>query len=312
MKTYSKTRTLFASLSILLIASACTYSPVKKNIKMDSLVTTEWLSQHLNDTDLVVLDTTVLVQADKDGKFSQISGRDKFLEGHIPSAGFADLIDDLSATNSSMSFIMPTPQKFQAAISELGIDNNSRVVLYSQNMQLWPARLWWMFRWAGFDQVALLDGGFKAWKAEGRAVSTDIIEREAKKFTVHLRKETIADRDEVFTAISDSDTTIIDALPEAHFKGGFALYQRPGHIPGALNFPSSNLMQDADYFKPHDELEMMYDNARSLRTITYCGGGVAASANAFTLVRLGFTDVAVYMGSLQEWTQNPKNPMTID
>jgi len=123
----------------------------------------------------------------------------------------------------------------------------------------------------------------------------------------------IADRDQVLAATVNNNISLIDTLPDAHFRGGFSMYARPGHILGATNMPSSDLLDAAGHYRPYDELEMVYDgDDRNSRVITYCGGGVAASSVAFTMHRLGFTDVAVYMGSLQEWAADPANPMMLD
>ena len=101
----------------------------------------------------------------------------------------------------------------------------------------------------------------------------------------------------------------MDAMPGAHYRGEVTMYGRPGHIPGALNMPSTLLLDENRRFRPLDELEMLIDADRHARTITYCGGGISASADAFVLTRLGFTNVAVYAASLKEWAADPENPM---
>jgi thiosulfate/3-mercaptopyruvate sulfurtransferase len=100
-------------------------------------------------------------------------------------------------------------------------------------------------------------------------------------------------------------------MPAAHYSGEMAMYDRPGHIPGALNLPASALLDDSGRFRSNDELTSMIESDRNARSITYCGGGISASADAFILTRLGFTDVAVYAASLQEWAADPSNPMEI-
>ncbi len=170
---------------------------------MDTLVTTEWLSQHLDDPDLVVLDCTVRVEMDEDGSVRTVSGRADYEGGHIPSAGFADLMGDLSDGDSPLKFAVPTPEQFCAAMGALGVGDDSRVVLYDGNMAGWAARVWWMLRWVGFDRAALLDGGLGAWTAEGRPLSTEPATRPAKRLTPAPRPELIADRDEVLAAIDD-------------------------------------------------------------------------------------------------------------
>ena len=310
---------VFLSLIVLLVfIGACSDSskqPDSKTAlvaKMDLLVSTQWLSEHLNDPDLVVLDTTVIISLDKTGKYKSSTGRHAYDAGHIPAAGFADLMGNLSATDSPLEFVMPSPEQFAAAMGELGVGSDSRVVLYSADNHVWAARLWWMLRWAGFDQVALLDGGLNAWKAEGREISTVLPNRAKKHFTLALRPETIAQRDEVFAAIENKQVNIIDAMPVAHYQGKFAMYARPGHITNAINMPTSDLYDESGFYKSYDEQDMIHEGDRSKRSITYCGGGVAASAVAFNLFRLGYSDVAVYMGSLQEWAVDPENPMTVE
>ena len=118
--------------------------------------------------------------------------------------------------------------------------------------------------------------------------------------------------DKVLAAIDDSAVSLIDTLPEAFYRGEQTLYARPGHIPGASNICAVDLLDESGRYRPHDELAAIFDGDRNARTITYCGGGIAASSNAFIMTRLGFTDVAVYTASLQEWVADPANPMVVD
>ena len=159
---------------------------------------------------------------------------------------------------------------------------------------------------------AVLDGGLGVWTAEGRPLSTEPVDRPAKQLTPAPRPELIADRDEVFAAIDKDAVSIIDALPEASYRGEMTMYDRPGHINGASNTPSTSLLDESGRYRSHDELAAMHDGDRNGRVITYCGGGIAASSNAFVMTRLGFTDVAVYTASLQEWAADPANPMEVD
>lgn len=316
---YKHPKQIFISLLVVLAFTTTASASSKKaddkkapTEKVQLLVSTKWLTEHLNDPDLIILDTTVIVRPDKSGKYLSSTGRPAYDAGHIPTAGFADLTGNLSAKDSSLEFVMPTAEQFAAAMGELGVSNDSRVVLYSADNHVWAARLWWMLRWAGFDKVALLDGGFNAWKANGGNISTESANHPKKIFTVSLRPELIADRDEVFAAIENKKVDIIDALPVAHYQGKFAMYARPGHITSATNMPTSDLYDESGFYKSYDEMDLIYESDRSKRSITYCGGGVAASAVAFNLHRLGYSDVAVYMGSLQEWSVDPANPMTVE
>jgi thiosulfate/3-mercaptopyruvate sulfurtransferase len=279
------------------------------DVTMDTLVTAEWLSQHIDDPDLVVLDSTVLIEQAEDGSFRPVSGRAKYEAGHIPKAGFADLMGDLSDAASPLRFALPSPERFAAVMGALGVGDDTRVVLYDASGSVWAARVWWMLRWIGFDRAALLDGGLNAWTAEGRPLSTETVLRSARQLTPAVRPELIADRDEVFASIGDETIQLIDSLPETSYRGEASMYARPGHIPGASNIPYLSALDDTGRYRSHDELAALFGADPSRRVITYCGGGIAASSNAFVLTRLGFTDVAVYAASLQEWAADPANPM---
>jgi thiosulfate/3-mercaptopyruvate sulfurtransferase len=276
---------------------------------MDTLVSAEWLSRHLDDPDLVVLDCTVVIEQDEQGGLRMLNGRAGYEAGHIPTAGFADLLGDLSDTTSEWEFAMPSPEQFVAATRALGVNDASRVVLYDANRSVWAARVWWMLRWIGFDRAALLDGGLPAWTAAGHPLSTEPVDRPVGELTLNLRPASIATRDEVAASLENPSVTIIDAMMEAHYRGEMAMYARPGHIAGASNLPTTALLDETGRFRPRDELDMLIEGDRDARTITYCGGGIAAAADAFVLHRLGFTDVAVYANSLQEWAADPANPM---
>jgi thiosulfate/3-mercaptopyruvate sulfurtransferase len=309
---------LVVLIAALALTSACASSPsqpapsIAPEATMDTLVTTEWLSRHLDDPDLVVLDCSVGIEPEDGGGFRIVSGRTGYEGGHIPSAGFADLTGDLSDGDSPLRFAVPTPEEFGAAMGALGVGDDSRVVLYDGMNSAWAARVWWMLRWVGFDRAALLDGGLRAWTAEGRPLSTEPADRPEKKLTLDPRPELIADRDEVFAAIGNGAVHIIDALPGASYRGEMSMYARPGHIPGASNVPATALLDESGRYKSPDELAAMFVGDRNIRTITYCGGGIAASSNAFIMTRLGFTDVAVYTASLQEWVADPANPLVVD
>lgn len=273
----------------------------------ETLVTPEWLNRHLDDADLVVLDCTVNVGKD----FRGVSGRPDYEQGHIPTAGFADLLGDLSERSSPLEAAMPTAEAFCASMGVLGVGDDSRVVLYDGNMSVWAARVWWMLRWVGFDGAAILDGGLVGWELAGLPLSTEPPTRPARTLTPSPRPELIADRDEVLAAIDDPSVHLVDTLMAEHYRGEWALYARPGHIPGAVNVSALELFDEKGRFRPDDELSALIASDRGMRHITYCGGGIAASANAFAMTRVGFTDVAVYAASLEEWAADPANPMVV-
>jgi len=309
MKPLYQYKLLLLSASLIFLSACKTNHTVKIEKSIEPLVNVEWLNSHLNDSDLVLLDASVTIIFDDKGGMGQVSGLAQYNLEHIPNAGFADLTTDLSA-KSELDFIMPSAEQFKKAMEKLGVGDNSRVVLYSSENNVWATRLWWMLRWAGFDNAAILDGGIEAWKSKGYPISTEKVMRSHQLFTLNLRPELIADRDEVFAGINNNQIDILDAMPGPHYQGQFSMYARPGHIVSAKSMPTSELEEESGHFKSVDDMDLIIDGNKNNRNITYCGGGVSASSLAFNLFRLGYQDVAVYMGSLQEWSVNPENPMT--
>ncbi len=280
---------------------------------MDTLVTAEWLKQHVNDSDLVILYCTVVTMPDENDPrgVSNVSGRPDYELGHIPNAGFADLKTELCQSNGPIEFDLLSPERFCEAMGRLGVGDDSRVVLYDASYTGWAARVWWMLRWVGFDNAAILDGGLPAWTSAGNALSLEPVVRPQKVLTPSPRPELIAYHDEVLSAIDDEAVVIVDTLPEEFFRGEWVMYPRPGHIPGSVNINGLSLLDKKGRLLDQEQLASMHKFDPDARIITYCGGGIVASTEAFVLTRLGFSNVAVYMASLEEWTADPDNPMEL-
>ncbi len=277
---------------------------------MDSLVSTRWLEKHLKDGDLVILDCTVHSEVDEKGGITNISGRKDYESAHIPGAGFADLMGPLrDHNNNSLDFALPSPEAFCDAMGRLGVGNNTRVVLYDTFASMWAARVWWMLHWVGFDRAAILDGGFHTWMKEGRPVSDEPATYVRRKLTPNMRPEVIANIDDVREAINDFHTVLIDTFDEPHYRGEQVFYGRAGHIPGAMNIPAMSLINETGKYLAEEDLEAIHTGDKDLRYITYCGGGIMASGSAFLMSRIGYKDVAVYIGSLQEWAADAANPL---
>jgi len=278
---------------------------------MDTLVTAEWLKQHINDPNLVVLDCTVVTMPDANDArgLHNVSGRPEYELGHIPKAGFADLKDVLCKSTGPVEFDLLTPEQFCAVMGELGVGDDSNVVLYDANYTGWAARVWWMLRWVGFDNAAILDGGLTAWTSTGNRLSLEPVSRSAQHLSPKPRPELIAQHDEVLASIENEAVILIDTLPEEFYRGEMSIYPRSGHIPSAVNINGLSLLDKRGHLLRQDKLAAMHPFDRNARIITYCGGGIVASTDAFVLTRLGFNNVAVYMASLEEWTADSNNPM---
>jgi thiosulfate/3-mercaptopyruvate sulfurtransferase len=274
------------------------------------LVTTAWLADHLGDPDLRLLDSTV---ENVDGRY--VADRAGFEAGHIPGAQFVDLQGDISDQNSRLSFTAPQPADFARAMERFGVGEGTRVVVYSRGNFWWATRVWWLLRLFGFDAAAVLDGGWKAWVAEGRPIETGAGRRPPPgRFAVHAARPVIAGKERVLAAVGDGSTCTINALPAASHSGAApSSYGRSGHIKGSVNVPGVALIDPASgRFRPRAEIEQMFRDAGALdkdTVISYCGGGITATATAFALALIGRPDPLVYDGSLQEWAADERLPM---
>jgi thiosulfate/3-mercaptopyruvate sulfurtransferase len=275
-------------------------------VAVEPLVSTQWLGEHLDDDDLVVVDATV--EFDR-GAFH--SGRQSWEESHIPGSVFAELLTDLSDPDAPVPLMAPSAERFAAAAGRLGISNRTRVVVYDSRGSMWAARVWWMLRAFGHDECAVLDGGMTSWVLEQRPVSSEVTPVEPATFVPDPRPGRFVAKEDVLQAIDDGDTQLVDALTEEQYRGEVANYGRAGHIPGAVNVPASGIIdRETQRYLSNDDLRERFEPAlRSDSVITYCGGGVAASSDALALTLLGHDNVAVYDGSMLEWASDPELPL---
>ncbi len=280
------------------------------------LASTSWLAEHLDDPDLRILDATVVLTppAGAGDEWSVASGQSLHDAAHVPGAHYANLIDDLSEPEGR--FTRPSAERFTAAIERLGVGDGTRVVVYDRGGGVWAARLWWLLRSFGFDDAAVLDGGWALWEAEGRPVTASPTPVAGPaSFTARERPSLFADRDDVLAVVNDGGACLVNALDREDFEATSTdRYPRPGRIPGSLSVPAGRLTDPATgRVLPVEELRAAFADvlARPGRKITYCGGGIAATADALALTLLGEEDVAVYDGSLAEWTADPALPLEV-
>lgn len=284
------------------------------------LVETDWLEQQLDAPDLRVFDCTVNVVQNPDPvqrqqfPFVYQSGRLNFEQSHISCAGYIDIPGELSDMSSSLPLMLPSEEQFVQAMSNYGIDDNTRVVLYSTSEPNWAARVWWMLRAFGFDNVTILNGGWAKWMAEARPVSNEACTYAPGQFSARPRPEVFVGKHEVLAAINDDDVRIINALPSPMHTGtSEVVFGRKGRIAGSVNVPFVSLHDpDTGSYLPADLLREKFDTVnanKARRIISYCGGGIASANNAFMLTLLGYDNVAVYDGSMLEWGNDASLPM---
>lgn len=278
------------------------------------LVETGWLARHLADPKTIVLDCTVHLIPNPKTTYDVVPGRADFEKWHIPGAQFLDLQADLSDCEHRFRFMLPSAEHFAAAMGRFGVGADTRVVTYSTANVWWASRVWWMLRIFGHDNAAVLNGGWQKWSREGRAVETGPgTPRPAADFPVRGKRDLMVGKDAVLAAIGDPGICTINALqPAQHAGTGGNSYGRPGHIKGSVNLPAAHLLDpQTNAFLPPAELRKRFAALGALdkRVITYCGGGIAASADALALVMLGHEDVVLYDASLSEWAVDPSLPM---
>jgi len=274
---------------------------------MESLVSTDWLAEHLGEPDLVVVDSSWHMPA------SGRSGRDEYLAAHIPGARFLD-IDEVSDRSNPAPHMLPTAPEFGAAMERLGIGRDNRIIVYDNSPIRTAARGWFTLRHFGARQVAILDGGFQKWLAEGRPTESGE--------PAHAGAEFDADeRDEVVSKRQLLAGEVHSPLLDARGKGRFEATEpepRPGmaggHIPGARNLPFGKLYNEDGTLKSPDELRRRFAEAGidpSQPFIASCGSGVTASSLVFAAHLLGNDDAGLYDGSWSEWGADPATPKAV-
>jgi thiosulfate/3-mercaptopyruvate sulfurtransferase len=278
------------------------------------LIDTDALERQLGDPNLRVFDCTTNLIPDPKTTYQAVPARADFEKGHIPGAQFIDLQADLSDKNQRLRFMLPSAEGFAAAMSRFSVGEGRRVVLYSTTTPQWATRVWWLLRVFGFDEAAVLDGGWQKWSREGRPVETGPARpRPPGHFVIREQRPLMVGKEEVLQAIGDGAVCTLNALlPEQHAGTGGNTYGRPGRIKGSVNLPAAHLIDPAtSAFLPAPELRRRFEGVGTFgkEVITYCGGGIAASADAFALVMLGHPDVKLYDASMSEWATDPTLPM---
>ncbi len=281
--------------------------------EINSLVETDWLEAHLGDADLRVYDCTTVYSSPDNQRMQFDGGRSGYDEGHVPGAGFIDVLGELSDGASPLRTMMPPVEQFAAAMSRYGIGDGVRVVLYDNQLNMWATRVWWMLRAMGFDDAAVLNGGWHKWLKEGRPISTEQPATPAATFVAKPRPDLFADKNMVLDAIGQNESQIVSALTqEMHAGEGLEVVQR-GHITSSTCVGFNEIVDlETMAYLPLDELRNKFDAAGATadkQVITYCGTGIAATSDAFAMHLLGRDNVAVYDGSLEEWSADPELPM---
>ncbi len=285
----------------------------------NAIISTEALAAILGQPNVRIYDCTTYNNPPPPGvnePYLPEPGLRTFREAHIPGADFLDLQGEFSDKSQRNWFMMPKdPAVLEAAFSRHGIGDGTRVILYSVGTMMWSTRFWWMLRSLGFDNAAVLDGGFDKWKAEGRPTETgDPKGYPAANFTARPRSGLFVDRNAASEAIGKPDTVTVNALgPQFHDGLEPSRYGRPGRIPGSVNVSAATLVDPTTkgFTTLADAAAKLEAKGvtRDKQVICYCGGGISATIDLFLMHQLGYDNLTLYDASMGEWAKDATLPI---
>ncbi|MDC3169622.1 sulfurtransferase [Paracoccaceae bacterium] len=285
----------------------------------EAIITCEELQRNLGNNKVRVYDCTTFLHYTDDHPskpYDVESGYQDYIKEHIPGASFLDLQNQISDTDSQYKFTLPDVESLSNSFGKLGIGDPHHIILYSTNGLQWATRVWWMIYMLGYKNVSVLNGGLKEWKrndydlesGENFYSETTFLNSESQSFFVG--------REQTLDAMSNNSCFLINALTSDIHNGESTRYGRLGRIPGSINIPFSDLMDINTHMlkSPKEALSVFekYNISKDSEILNYCGGGIAATLNAFVLHQLGFEKLKVYDNSLSEWAMDASLPMEID
>jgi len=277
-------------------------------VKYTTLISTEDLARHLDDPAFVIVDCRHNL-ADVD------AGDRSYRAAHIPGAAFLHLDRDLSGAKTGRNGRHPLPEvaALAATFGRTGIDATKQVIAYDQNSGMWASRLWWLLCWLGHDAVAVLDGGFDRWTAEGRPRTSELPPPRSTAF-VPMRPGPAASADEIVRHLNDGSLFVLDARAPERFRGDLEpLDPVAGHIPGAHNRPYGENLTSQGTFKPaallRSEFEALLGDTPPSAVVHHCGSGVTACHNVLAMSVAALRGSRLYPGSWSEWIADPARPV---
>ena len=281
-----------------------------------SLVSTEWLQQNLGADHLSIVDIRGYVRSREIGGGKQdadyLAATDEYAESHIPGAVFVDWTRDIIDPDDPVKVQIAQPHQFRKAMEAIGIGDETAVVVVDHKGGTFATRLWWALRYYGHDEVAVLDGGFTKWHVEGRPVTATVPSPSPQTFTPRNRSELRVTWEDVLQAIGSNQRTIVDSRHAETYRGEVWRGSRAGRIPSAISLPADSLVHPDGTWRSPDELAEIVAHAGiqpDRMVISYCNGGVTATAIQFALHLTGNENSAIYDGSWNEWGDREDLPV---
>ncbi len=285
----------------------------------EAIVDCNWLERKIGNPDIRIYDcTTYLHYTDDHPKkpYDVESGLADYNKAHIPNAAFLDLQNNLSNKNSPYSFTLPNTDKLAEGFKRLGIGDPYHIILYARNGMQWATRIWFMLYSLGYENVSVLNGGFIEWERLGLPTNIKSNNFDRAEFRVEIKSDIFVGKERVLAAIDDASSLLLNALTEDIHIGDNSRYGRPGRIPNSLNIPFHDLIEagTGKLIPPKEAIQIFADMGitSDCEIVNYCGGGIAATLNAFILHQMGFEKLQIYDNSMSEWAKDDSLPIEKD
>ena len=295
---------------------------MKKSVKWkypQFIVSCDWLNERHNNKNIRIYDcSTFLVYKDDDPTtpYDVISGLSEYENSHIPNSAYIDIQKHLSKQTSPYSFTLQPLPVLKKNFENLGVGDQHHIILYSRNGVQWATRVWWMLFVLGFEKVSILDGGYNEWVRSGFETNTGITEFEPSTFQPAFKEHIFVGKESALKGINDNSCILLNALTRDIHSGDSPRYGRYGRIPKSLNIPFHDFLdtKTGKLKSPKEARDILMENNihSNKKVINYCGGGIAATLDAFILLQLGFEQLEIYDNSMSEWAVDDTLPIETD